>query len=59
MGILQVMVYETSNPNLPITLAANSMKKESGSSYVYQNGEFYLTMNAANTNWTVKVMAWE
>jgi len=57
MGILQIMVYETKNPDIPITLAANSMEKGSDISYIYETGEFYLTINAANTNWSVKVLA--
>lgn len=57
LGILQVMVYDVSTPDFPITIAANSMKKTLDTSYVYQTGTFYLTINAANTEWDVSVFA--
>jgi len=57
MGILQIMVYNTKNPDIPITLAANSMERESDTSYVYETGTFYLTINAGNTQWAVQVWA--
>jgi hypothetical protein len=56
-GMLQIMVYDTKNPNLPVTLAANTNVQSSDTSYVYQSGEFYLTINAANTDWKVEVWA--
>ncbi|MDO9579703.1 MAG: hypothetical protein Q7J06_03920 [Bacteroidales bacterium] len=49
MGILQIMVYNTKNPDIPTALAANSMEKGSDTSYIYETGTFYLTINAANT----------
>jgi len=57
MGILQIMVYSTKNPNIPVTLAANTMKKSSDTSYIYETGRFYLKINAANTEWVVQVWA--
>lgn len=57
MGILQIMVYDIGNPDFPITWAANSMTEEGDTSYIYQVGTFYLTINAANTYWIVAVMA--
>ena len=57
MGILQIMVYNTKNPDLLVALAANSMERGSDSSYIYDTGTFYLTINAANTQWTVQVWA--
>jgi len=55
VGMLQIMVYDSANPNFPITLAANTSEKASDTSYIYRRGAFYLTVNAANTNWTVKI----
>ena len=55
MGILQIYVYSTSDDML-IALAANSMQSESDTSYVYDTGTFYLTINAVNTDWNVKVL---
>ena len=57
MGILQIMVYNIKNPDIPVTLAANTMEKGSDTSYIYETGTFYLTVNAANTQWTVQVWA--
>ena len=57
MGIFQIMVYDTKNPDFPITLAANTTEKGSDTSYIYETGTFYLTMNAANTQWVVQVLA--
>ena len=57
MGIFQIMVYRVSEPDFPITLAANSMERGADSSYIYETGQFFLTMNAANTNWKVQVIA--
>ena len=57
MGILQIMVYSTENPDFPVTIAVNSMEKGSDTSYVYETGTFYLTINAANTQWAVQVWA--
>lgn len=56
MGILQIMVYNTKNPDIPITIAANSTEAGSDTSYIYETGTFFLTINAANTNWKVKVL---
>jgi hypothetical protein len=57
MGILQIMVYNTRNPNILASLAANSTERGSDTSYVYETGTFYLTINAANTQWVVQVWA--
>ena len=57
VGMLQIMVYDTENPDFPITLAANTNEKGSATSYIYETGTFYLTINAANTEWTVEVLA--
>lgn len=55
IGILQIMVYRSDQPDIPITLAANTQADEVDTSYVYETGTFYLTMNAANTSWEVNV----
>jgi len=55
MGMLQVYVYRTDNPNIPIALAANTSEATSGTSYVYNSGTFYLTINAGNTAWDVQI----
>jgi len=55
MGLLQIMVYETDQPTIPITLAANTQEQGTDTSYIYQTGTFFLTMNAANTEWQVCV----
>lgn len=57
MGILQIMVYSIKTPDFPITLAANTMERSSDNSYIYETGTFYLTINAANTQWAVQVWA--
>jgi len=53
-GILQVYVYRPGD-DLPVALAANTTEIGKDTSYVYEKGTFYLDINAANTNWTVKV----
>ena len=57
IGILQVTVYESSQPDLPIAFAANSMEATTDTSYVYQTGTFHLDINAANTEWEVSVFS--
>ena len=58
MGIFQIYVMSTGS-NIPVAVAANSMEKDSDSSYVYETGMFYLEINAANTAWRVQVHAIE
>ena len=57
VGMLQIMVYDTESPDFPLTLAANTGEKSSDISYIYETGTFYLTINAANTQWEVQVLA--
>lgn len=56
IGLLQIFVYSTSN-DMIIAVAANSPKAESDTSYIYDVGGFYLMINAANTDWNVRVFA--
>jgi len=55
MGIFQIMVYDIDEPDFPLTLAANTQDAGLDTSYIYHTGEFYLTINAANTKWNVSV----
>jgi len=55
VGMLQVLVYNTNSPDVPVAIVANTMENTSDTSFVYETGEFYLTMNAANTSWEVTV----
>lgn len=52
-GVFQVYVYKSNNEL--VTVAANTTQSGSDTSHVNQSGSFYLTINAANTNWTVEV----
>ena len=56
IGLLQIYVYNTDNPDLPISLAANTQEETLDTSYVYKTGTFYLMINAANTEWEVTVL---
>lgn len=40
---------------LMVGLAANVGESSSDVSYVYERGEFYLQINAANVRWSVEV----
>lgn len=53
-GILQIMV-EKPGSNMPADIAANTQNAGTDTSYIYQQGTFYLSINSANTNWTIKV----
>lgn len=55
MGVLQIFVYSIEEPDIPITLAANTMEEATDISFVYERGTFFLTINAANTNWAVDI----
>jgi nitrous oxide reductase accessory protein NosL len=55
-GMLQIMVYDASRPDELVSLAANTNVGGSDSSYVYETGTFYLTINSANTKWDVRVV---
>ncbi len=54
-GSLQIMIHDAQNPDLPAILAANTQNAGSNTSYIHKKGTFYLTINAANTNWSIKV----
>ena len=56
IGYLQITVNDAST-GLPISVAANTMAPKADQSNVYQEGTFYLTINAANTQWAVQVWA--
>ena len=53
-GLLQIFVYKIGN-DFPVATVANIMGTASDTSYVYKNGEFYLKINSANTNWSIIV----
>jgi len=55
IGILQIMVYRADQPDILVALAANTQADEVNTSYVYETGTFFLTINAANTSWKVYV----
>jgi len=57
VGTLQIMVYSTEVPDIPIAFAANTQKEETDITYIYETGTFYLTVLAANTDWEVSVFA--
>lgn len=54
VGIFQIYVYSAYTDEL-IALAANSLQADYDTSYVHKSGRFYLLINAANTNWNVKI----
>ena len=55
VGLLQIIVYRTNQPKLPVTLAANTQEEALDTSFIYETGDFFLTINAANTAWDVTV----
>jgi len=54
-SVFQVSAYRPGD-NFPTSMIAN-VANDSGSdtSYVYESGEFYLEINAANTSWEVTI----
>ncbi len=56
LGSLQIMVYDTEKPGIPVAIAADSRLKESGTYYMHETGTFFIMINAANTRWMVKVI---
>lgn len=55
MGVFQIMAYQTNNPDIPTDIADNPGEKDTDTCYIHTAGSFYLTINAANSNWSVKV----
>jgi hypothetical protein len=55
IGILQIMVYSVNEPDIPIAIIANTQEAGTDTSYIYEMGEFFLTVNAANTSWKVYI----
>jgi hypothetical protein len=53
-GIMQIFVYKSSDKSL-VGLAANTQAAGPGESVQRGAGTYYLTINSANTNWTVTV----
>ena len=56
-GVLQIMVYDVTNPATPVSLVAHSAEQSSDLSYVHQAGTFYLIISGPYTKWQVQV--WE
>ena len=55
LGVLYVDVMEVSE-EFGDTVVGSSIEEE-GQTYRYEKGTFYLDILAANTNWTIKVLA--
>ena len=55
-GILQIFVYDVATGAL-VDLAANQTSAGQVETYIYQTGQFYVAINAANTRWTVDVLS--
>jgi len=55
VGMLQIMVFSEDDPDIPIDIVANTQEAGTDTSYIYEVGTFFLTMNAANTSWGVYV----
>jgi len=55
MGILQIMIYRTNEPDVPVSIAANVQQAGMDTSFIYDTGDFFLVINAANTQWEVTV----
>lgn len=56
IGSLQIIVWDTDNPNTPAAIAATSAAEESGCHTMTEAGTYYLMINATNTIWTVKAL---
>lgn len=56
IGSLQIIVYHPEQPDIPVTLAGNTLASETNSSYVYETGTFFLTIIAINSSWEVSVL---
>lgn len=52
-GFLSISVNKANGEM--ISLAANTTKAGSDTSYVYDTGVFHLEINSANTDWTIKI----
>ena len=52
-GLLQITVYDEAGKI--VSLIANTTVVGKDTSYVHRKGRFYLTINAANSRWSVSV----